>query len=68
MGDIHGVGGPPRRVMMLRAVKNSVLLSLLFLVVYGSTNWFTAQRPDVRTWYFAWELTAIPYLPLFLVP
>ena len=49
---------------MLRAVWTSVLLSLLFLVVYGSTNWLTAQRPDsdIRTWYFAWELALIPYV------
>src|SRR5207237_4133142 len=28
------------------------------------------HRPDmdVRTWYFAWELTVIPYVPLLLVP
>jgi protein-tyrosine phosphatase len=70
MGDIHGIGGPARRVLMLRAARTSVLLSLLFVVVYGSTNWLTAQRPDsdVGTWYFAWELTAIPYVPLLIVP
>jgi protein-tyrosine phosphatase/membrane-associated phospholipid phosphatase len=70
MGDIHGVGGPARRALMLRAASTSVLLSLLFVVVYGSTNWFTAQRPgsDVRTWYFPWELTLIPYVPLLTVP
>ena len=38
MGDLHGVGGPARRALMLRAAGTSVLLSLLFLVVYGSTN------------------------------
>src|SRR5262249_21104344 len=55
---------------MVRALQTSVLLSVLFVVVYGGTNWFTAQRPDsdVRTWYFAWELTAIPYVPLLIVP
>ncbi len=70
MGDLHGVGGPARRGLMPRAARTSVLLSLLFLVVYGGTNWFTAQRPDadVRTWYFAWELTVIPYVPLLIVP
>ena len=70
MGNIHGVAGPARRALMLRAAKISVLLSLLFLVVYGSTNWLTAQRPDsdVRTWYFAWELAVIPYVPLLIVP
>ena len=47
-----------------------MLLSLLFVVGYGSTNWFTAQRPheDVRTWYFSWEPTVIPYVPLLIVP
>lgn len=70
MGDIHGVGGPTRRALMLRAAKTSVLLSLLFLVVYGSTNWLTAQRPaaHVTTWYFAWEPAVIPYVPLLIVP
>jgi predicted protein tyrosine phosphatase/membrane-associated phospholipid phosphatase len=70
MGHIHGVGGPAHRVLILRAARTSVLLSLLFLVVYGSTNWLTAQRPDaeVSTWYFSWELTAIPYVPLLIVP
>jgi predicted protein tyrosine phosphatase len=40
------------------------------VVVYGGTNWFTAQRPasHVGTWYFAWELTLIPYVPLLIVP
>ena len=66
MWDIHGVGGPASRILILRAAGTSVLLSLLFVVVYGGTNWLTAQRPgaDVQTWYFAWELTIIPYVPL----
>jgi protein-tyrosine phosphatase len=70
MGDIHGVGRPARWALTLRALKTSVVLSLLFVLVYGSTNWFTAQRPDadVRTWYFAWERTVLPYLPLLIVP
>src|SRR6184192_2350077 len=70
MGDLHGLVGPARRALMLRAAQVSVLLSLLFLTVYGGTNWLTAQRPDaeVRTWYFAWELTALPYVPLLIVP
>src|SRR5271155_2272286 len=70
MRDIHGVGGPARRLLMTRAARTSALLSLLFVVVYGGTNWWTAQRPDaaVRTWYFAWEPAAIPSLPLLIVP
>jgi protein-tyrosine phosphatase len=55
---------------MARAAVASVLLSLFFVVVYGGTNWFTAQRPpsSVGTWYFAWELAVIPYVPLLIVP
>ena len=70
MGDLHGVDGPTRRGLMLRAAKAAVLLSLLFVVVYGATNWLTAQRPEsqVSTWYFAWEPALIPFVPLLLVP
>jgi membrane-associated phospholipid phosphatase len=70
MGDIQGVGGPARRTLILQAAKTAVSLSLLFVMVYGSTNWIAAKRPseDVGLWYFAWELTAIPYVPLLIVP
>jgi protein-tyrosine phosphatase/membrane-associated phospholipid phosphatase len=70
MGDIHGVGGPPRRVGIWKSATTAVLLSVLFVVVYGSTNWFTSRRPasDIGTWYFGWELTAVPYVPLLIVP
>ena len=45
----------------------SVGLSALFLVVYGWTNWFTAQRSNVPTLFFEWE-RAIPFVPLMIVP
>ena len=38
MGTLHSIGGPARRTLMVRAARTSVLLSLLFVVVYGSTN------------------------------
>lgn len=41
--------------------------SLLFMVVYGGTNWITAQRLDVGTWCYAWELN-IPFIPWMIVP
>src|SRR5262245_31673750 len=53
--------------MMAAAARASVLLSLLFLVVYGACNWITAQRTDVGTWYFAWE-RYIPFVPLMIIP
>lgn len=45
----------------------SVGLSALFLLVYGSTNWFAAQRANVPTLFFAWE-RFIPFVPLMIVP
>jgi protein-tyrosine phosphatase/membrane-associated phospholipid phosphatase len=53
--------------MTVAAAQTSVLLSLLFLLVYGGCNWITAQRSDVGTWYFAWE-RHIPFVPLMIVP
>jgi hypothetical protein len=52
---------------MPQAAAASVLLSLLFFVVYGGANWLTSLRHDVGTWYFAWE-EAIPFVPLMVVP
>lgn len=52
---------------MARAALTSLLLSLLFLVVYSSTNWLTSLRTDVGTWYFEWE-RLIPFVPLMIVP
>ena len=40
---------------------------MLFLVVYGSCNWFTSQRSDVGTIYFEWE-RLIPFVPLMIAP
>jgi protein-tyrosine phosphatase len=45
----------------------SLGLSALFLVVYGWTNWFTAQRGNVPTLFFEWE-RSIPFVPLMIVP
>jgi protein-tyrosine phosphatase/membrane-associated phospholipid phosphatase len=53
--------------MNARAAWTSAGLSLLFLVVYGSTNWLTSLRTDVGTWYFAWE-RHIPFVPPLILP
>src|SRR6185503_8026843 len=50
-----------------KAVRTSALLSLLFLVVYGTCNWVTSLRTDVGTLYFEWE-RHIPFVPWMIVP
>src|SRR2546422_6287523 len=51
----------------LNAFGASAGLSLLFLIVYGWCNWFTAQRAHVPTLFFEWERW-IPFVPLTIVP
>lgn len=53
--------------MKAAAFKTSACLSVLFLLVYGGTNWFTAQRTGVGSMYFEWE-RQIPFVPLMIVP
>ena len=55
------------RISRISQLAASVGLSALFLVVYGWTNWFTAQRGIVSTLSFAWE-RSIPFVPLMIVP
>lgn len=70
MGDLFGVGGSPHLKRLRDGLITSIALSTLFVVVYGATNWWTAQRPadEVHTWYFDWELKAVPFLSLLIVP
>lgn len=71
MGHLQRFARPTRRLVnkptKLQAAGYSAALSLLFMVVYGSCNWITAQRHDVGTWYYAWE-RHIPFVPLLIVP
>jgi membrane-associated phospholipid phosphatase len=64
MGHLHGVSRPPRP---LTAAATSIYLSLLFVIVYGTTSWFASQRTDVGSWYFGWE-RYIPFVPWFILP
>ncbi len=57
-------GGRPARLTQLAA---SIGLSVLFLIIYGWCNWFTAQRTNVPTLFFEWE-RAIPFVPLMIAP
>ena len=67
MGHLQRLSGPTHRRMKFRALKASVFLSVLFLVVYHTCNWITAQRSDVGTIYFAWE-RIFPFVPFFILP
>lgn len=48
------------------AIRASLLLSLLFLVVYGGCNWITSLRSNVGSFHLQWE-QHIPFLPLMIV-
>ncbi len=67
MGHLHRVDGPPR--FALKAA-TAIGLSLLFVLVYSGTNWFTSLRTDVGTWRYDWEcLDSLPALdgaPLYV--
>ncbi|MBM4111993.1 MAG: hypothetical protein FJ253_01265 [Phycisphaerae bacterium] len=51
----------------LPGIRASALLMLLFLVVYGGTNWFVTSRGEFSCIGLPWE-RSIPYLPWMLVP
>ncbi len=50
-----------------KAFRVSAVLSLLFLIVYGTTNWLSSIRNDTGTVAFAWE-RHIPFVPWMIVP
>lgn len=61
-------GGVPREAgLFWPAAGVAVWTGFLFLAVYHSCNWITAQRPDVRVAVFQWE-RAIPVIPWMIVP
>jgi hypothetical protein len=70
MGHVHRVDRAAEFVVrnfssVKRAAIASSGLSLLFIVVYGSCNWITAQRLNVGSFYFQWE-HAIPFVPALI--
>jgi membrane-associated phospholipid phosphatase len=67
VGNLHRVGGAAPRGLIASAARTSLLLSLLFIGVYGGTNWVSSLRSDVGTCYFAWEL-ALPFVPWMILP
>lgn len=64
--QVKGIESGSRRTRSTQLLA-SAGLSALFLVVYGWTNWFTAQRANVPTLFFEWE-RLIPFVPLMIVP
>lgn len=44
-----------------------VVMSLLFLVVYGECNALASQQRTVGSWFFVWELR-IPFVPALILP
>lgn len=53
--------------MNWRAARDAVQLALLFVIVYGTTNWLTSLRPDIPSFYLSWERN-IPFVPLMIIP
>ena len=53
--------------MKLRAAISAAALSLLFVVVYSTTNYLASLQANVGTWYYAWEMQ-IPFVPLMILP
>lgn len=62
--EINDLADPRLRLRQARA---AALLSLLFVVVYGGSNWIASQRAHVGTLAFGWE-RRIPFVPLMILP
>ena len=68
MGHLQCFHSPPfERMKYWPAIRTSVVLSVLFLIVYLGTNWTTSLRHDVGVIVFDWE-RHIPFVPLMIVP
>jgi len=67
MGNLYRLSGTPSWRVRLAQAKTAALLSVLFIVVYGGSNWITSQRVDVDLWFFEWE-RQIPFVPLMILP
>ena len=53
--------------MNCKAARTSAALSILFLIVYGGSNWLASKRSDVRCFYFSFE-RHIPFVPAMTLP
>jgi len=50
-----------------QAALTSAGLSLVFMLVYSTTNYISSLRSDVGTWYYDWE-QVIPFVPVMIIP
>jgi membrane-associated phospholipid phosphatase len=57
----------PSTRSIFSAAITSAALSILFLVVYGGSNWISAHRANVGSCFLEWE-RSIPFVPLLIVP
>jgi len=53
--------------MNWKAAKTSALLSLFFIVVYGTTNRLTGLRGNVPSYFFGWE-RGLPFVAAMILP
>ncbi len=74
MGNVHRFDRAPSLVITpesclskWRSFGASVGLSVLFIVVYGTTNWLASRRMHVSTFVYGWE-RGIPFVPVFVPP
>lgn len=67
MGYLHRLRRAQTINMNWRNAKTSAWLCLLFVFVYGTTNWLASLHGNVRGVPFAWE-RHIPFVPLMIVP
>jgi len=57
----------PSREILFLYLGLSLLLDILFIVVYGGSNWLTSHRAEHFNLYSSWELD-IPLIPAMIFP
>ena len=72
MGNVHGLDRAAERVKrgevsLFLAAAVSLGLSLLFIAVYGGTNWLAVHQARAGTFFYAWELR-VPFVSFFVIP
>ena len=63
MGNVYSLDRPSR----LLSGATALVLSLLFITIYGLAGWLTSLRADVGTWAFNWE-RSLPFVSWLIVP